>query len=77
MPSGFADIHGAKIYYEVEGAGHPLVMIHAGIANNQMWDDQFHEFARDYRVVRYDMRGYGQTAPVEASFTVTKIYTVC
>jgi 3-oxoadipate enol-lactonase len=68
MTSGFADINGAKIYYEVEGTGHSLVMIHAGIADNRMWDDQFQEFAKDYRVVRYDMRGYGQTAPVEGEF---------
>lgn len=68
MTSGFADINGAKIYYEVEGSGQALVMIHAGIADNRMWDDQFHEFAQDYRVVRYDMRGYGQTAPVDGEF---------
>lgn len=68
MASGFADINRAKIYYEVEGTGHPFVMIHAGIADNRMWDDQFHEFAKNYRVVRYDMRGYGQTAPIEGEF---------
>jgi 3-oxoadipate enol-lactonase len=68
MTSGFADLNGAKIYYEVEGSGHTLVMIHAGIADRRMWDDQFHEFAKDYRVVCYDMRGYGQTAPVEGEF---------
>lgn len=69
MSGGFADINGAKIYYEFEGAGQALVMIHAGIADNRMWDDQFTEFAKDYKVIRYDMRGYGQTAPVDGEYS--------
>jgi pimeloyl-ACP methyl ester carboxylesterase len=69
MQSGFADVNGAKIYYEVAGAGHPFVMIHAGIADRRMWDDQFNEFAKQYQVIRYDMRGYGKSAPVEGEYS--------
>jgi pimeloyl-ACP methyl ester carboxylesterase len=63
MSGGFADINGAKIYYEFEGAGKVLVMIHAGIADLRMWDDQFLGLAQNYKVFRYDMRGYGKTTP--------------
>jgi pimeloyl-ACP methyl ester carboxylesterase len=28
-----------------------------------MWDDQFEAFAQHFRVVRYDMRGYGKSVP--------------
>jgi pimeloyl-ACP methyl ester carboxylesterase len=69
MKSGYADINGAKIYYETDGTGQPLVMVHAGVANLDMWDDQFREFARDYHVVRYDMRGYGKSEPVEGEYS--------
>ncbi len=62
--TGFADINGTKIYYEVAGEGQPFLMVHAGIANKAMWDDQFDFFAQKYKVVRYDMRGYGQSPPV-------------
>lgn len=62
--TGFAKINGTKIYYEVAGEGQPLLMVHAGIANKSMWDDQFAFFARKYRVARYDMRGFGQSLPV-------------
>jgi len=61
--TGFAEINGATIYYEVAGEGHPLLMVHAGIANTAMWDDQFDFFAQTYKVVRYDMRGFGQSLP--------------
>lgn len=66
--TGFADVNGAKIYYEVAGEGQPFVMVHAGIANKSQWDDQFDFFAQNYKVVRYDMRGYGQSAPVAAEY---------
>jgi pimeloyl-ACP methyl ester carboxylesterase len=67
--SGLADINGAKMYYEVAGSGHPLIMVHAGIAHSGMWDDQFAFFAEHYQVIRFDMRGFGQTVPVEGEFS--------
>jgi 3-oxoadipate enol-lactonase len=59
--SEFAEIDGAQIYYEVAGAGHPLLLIHAGVADSRMWDDQWALFAQHYRVIRLDMPGYGQS----------------
>jgi pimeloyl-ACP methyl ester carboxylesterase len=61
MANGFAEVGGAKFYYEVAGGGRPLVLVHAGITDRRMWDDQFHVFARHYRVMRYDRRGFGDT----------------
>jgi pimeloyl-ACP methyl ester carboxylesterase len=58
----FADINGAKLHYEVRGAGRPLVLIHAGIAHLEMWDGQMDAFAGPYQVIRYDMRGEGRSS---------------
>ena len=60
--TGFAPINGAQIYYEVAGAGQPMILLHAGVADGRMWDDQFDEFAQRYRVVRFDWRGFGRSA---------------
>jgi pimeloyl-ACP methyl ester carboxylesterase len=60
--SGFADVNGARIYYEIAGEGHPVALIHAGIADSRMWNHQFAEFAQTYRVLRFDARGYGQSS---------------
>ncbi|MEZ4861921.1 MAG: alpha/beta hydrolase [Caldilineaceae bacterium] len=65
---GFADLNGAQIYYETAGAGHPLVLLHAGICDLRMWDEQFVEFSQTYRVLRFDMRGFGRTPPVAGAF---------
>lgn len=59
--SGMAEVNGTRLYYEVAGEGHPLVLIHAGIADSRMWDDQFDAFAQRYRVIRYDLRGFGRS----------------
>src|SRR2546427_10348875 len=59
--TGILDAQGAPLYYEVAGQGHPLLLIHAGIADSSMWDEQFHAFAGRYKVIRYDLRGYGKS----------------
>jgi pimeloyl-ACP methyl ester carboxylesterase len=61
IETGFIETDGTNLYYEVTGEGHPLVLIHGGYMDNRMWDDQFAAFAERYRVVRYDVRGFGKT----------------
>ncbi|MFL5760546.1 MAG: alpha/beta fold hydrolase [Thermomicrobiales bacterium] len=59
--SSVVAINGAQLIYDVSGDGPALVLIHAGIADRRMWDDQIPAFSRNYRVLRYDLRGYGQS----------------
>jgi len=68
LKSGMAPINGTQMYYELAGNGHPLVMVHAGVADNRLWDDQFEVFAEHYKVIRFDQRGFGQTKPVAGEF---------
>ena len=44
------------------------MLIHAGIADGRMWDAQMPEFSRHFRVVRYDMRGFGKSSSPDAPF---------
>lgn len=66
--TGFLDVQGAPLYYEVAGTGHPLLLIHAGVADSRMWDDQFQTFALQYQVIRYDLRGFGKSAVPAGKF---------
>jgi len=59
--TGFAELNDTKLYYEVAGEGHPLVLLHGGLVDRRLWDDQFAVFAQHYKVIRYDMRGYGDS----------------
>lgn len=62
IKKGWVDTGGAKLYYEELGQGEPLILIHGHSLDNTMWDLQFREFAKHYRVIRYDARGYGQSS---------------
>jgi 3-oxoadipate enol-lactonase len=59
--NGFAEVNGAQLYYQVQGSGHPVVLLHAGIADSRMWEDQFALWAERYQVIRYDNRGFGRS----------------
>jgi pimeloyl-ACP methyl ester carboxylesterase len=61
--SGIAEVNGTRLYYEVAGSGEPVVLVHAFTLDTRMWDDQFELLARDFRVIRYDARGFGKSAP--------------
>jgi 3-oxoadipate enol-lactonase len=61
IQKGFAEVNGTTLYYEVAGEGHPLVLNHGGLVDNHLWDSQFDEFAQHFKVVRYDIRGFGDS----------------
>lgn len=61
IETGFADVDGARLYFETAGAGSPVVLVHGGLWDSRMWDDQFDVFAERHRAIRYDIRGYGRS----------------
>ncbi|HXN92286.1 MAG TPA: alpha/beta hydrolase [Candidatus Sulfotelmatobacter sp.] len=56
-----ATINGARIHYEREGEGLPIFLLHAGIADQRMWEPQVKSFAKHFDVIRPDMRGFGRS----------------
>jgi pimeloyl-ACP methyl ester carboxylesterase len=70
VTGGYAEINGAKVYYEVAGSGRPVVFIHGFSLDARMWDAQFPVFAARYQAVRYDVRGFGRSSvPDSAPYT--------
>ncbi|WP_415952440.1 alpha/beta fold hydrolase [Streptomyces sp. KLOTTS4A1] len=57
--------------YVVEGAGTPVVLVHAGIADHRMWDAVAPALAQSHTVIRYDLRGFGESAPPSGPFRET------
>jgi pimeloyl-ACP methyl ester carboxylesterase len=64
--SGLADVNGTRLWYEVAGAGEPVVLLHAFTLDSRMWDAQFDALARTHRVIRYDARGFGRSHSPQA-----------
>jgi 3-oxoadipate enol-lactonase len=50
-----------RLHGEERGAGSALILLHGFSFDMSMWDPQFAEFARQYRTVRYDLRGFGRS----------------
>lgn len=69
LQTGTAHLQGADLYYEIAGEGPSLVLAHAGFVDRRMWDEQFPVFAQHYRVVRYDMRGFGNSKQTPGPFS--------
>jgi 3-oxoadipate enol-lactonase len=68
--TGYATSNGAKLYFEVCGNGPALVFIHAGVSDHRMWDPQVEAFASRYKVIRYDLRGFGKSTMPKEPFAL-------
>jgi pimeloyl-ACP methyl ester carboxylesterase len=67
--SGFAEVNGTRLYYESRGKGPAVVLIHGGLVDTRLWDEQMGPLARRFRVVRYDLRGFGWSAAAPEPFS--------
>ena len=66
------DTNGIKIEYRFDGKeGAPYITFVTGIANDlTMWDTQVEALGKDYRTLRYDLRGHGDTLATEGDYSM-------
>lgn len=66
------DVNGIKVEYRIDGKeGAPYVTFVTGIANDHtMWDAQVPAIGREFRILRYDLRGHGDTEATEGDYTI-------
>jgi len=67
--TGFLNINDAQIYYEDLGKGDCVILIHGFAMDRRIWDMQFGVFAQQFRVVRYDLRGFGKSDLPKAQYS--------
>jgi len=63
--------NGISLNYEIDGReGAPwLIFSNSLMTNLSMWDDQVAALKDDYRILRYDQRGHGQTEATDGKYT--------
>ncbi len=65
----YADINGLRLYYEVRGAGRPLVLLHGGAGNTENFDAILPTLGEGRQVVLADLEGHGRTADIGRPFS--------
>jgi len=57
MPYAETD-DGVRLFYEESGSGTPVIFVHEFAGDRRSWEPQMRHFARRYRTIAFDARGY-------------------
>ncbi len=66
--SGMAPVNGIEMYYATFGAGDPVLLIHGGLGNADIWAAQVTDLMKDHLVIVADSRGHGRSTRTEEPF---------
>jgi len=63
--TGYAPINGLDLYYEIHGAGAPLILLHGGFGATGMFESLLPQLAAHCQVIAVDLQGHGRTADID------------
>ena len=66
----YADVNGIKLYYEIQGSGKPLVLLHGGLGAIEMFGPNLAALAKGRQVIGVDLQGHGRTADIDRPLSV-------
>src|SRR2546421_10695942 len=66
----YADVNGIKLYYEIHGAGRPLILLHGGLGAIEMFGPNLPALAKGRQVIAVDLQGHGRTADIDRPLSV-------
>ena len=72
---GFAPVQGCRLYYEIRGEGPAVTLIHAGLWDRRIWDEQMEPFAERHSVIRFDLPGFGRSEFPDGPFSTRALIT--
>ena len=71
MKSGIYTVsHGAHIYYEREGKGRPIVLIHGWGCSGRFYNKNVEGLKDRYEVITMDMRGHGRSSKMLDGYSI-------
>ncbi|MEE2654214.1 MAG: alpha/beta hydrolase [Pseudomonadota bacterium] len=70
-------ISGQTLSWREEGEGETLLLLHGIGGNSQSWEEQLTYIANQYRVIAWDMPGYGGSDPLTVSKPTSDDYVDC
>ncbi len=67
--TGYAPVNGIELYYEIHGAGDPLVLLHGGVGAIEMFGPLLPALAAGRQVIAVDLQAHGRTADIDRPMT--------
>ncbi len=68
--TGYVEINGLKMYYEIYGKGKPIVLLHGSFMNIPLnWSQFIPRLARNRQVIVAEMQGHGRTRDIPRKFS--------
>ncbi len=71
----YIEIGGLRTWYDEDGSGEPLVLLHGGLSTNETWGPQMPELGKVFRVLAPERRGHGHTPDVDGPFSYDDMAT--
>jgi pimeloyl-ACP methyl ester carboxylesterase len=68
LESGMAPVNDIQMYYAIYGQGDPVLLIHGGLGNADIWGFQVPALAETHQVIVADSRGHGRSTRSEQPF---------
>jgi pimeloyl-ACP methyl ester carboxylesterase len=68
MPTGHYQNHGVTTRYRIDGEGSVLALIHGVGGRLETWDPLLEELGPGYRLLRYDLRGFGESTKIKGRY---------
>ena len=65
LKTGYAPVNGLKLYYEINGTGEPLLLLHGGLGAAEMFGGILPLLSNARRVIAVDLQAHGRTADVD------------
>ena len=63
------NVNGMRMYYEVSGAGDPLIVLHGAYMNIPMMGEIIPKLAKTHRVYAVELQGHGRTTDIDRPIT--------
>jgi pimeloyl-ACP methyl ester carboxylesterase len=66
----YAEVNGINLYFEIHGAGRPVILLHGGLGSGEMFGPVLSTLAERHQVFAVDLQGHGRTADIDRPLDV-------
>src|SRR5438045_8283560 len=68
--TGYITNNGVKYYYSIQGQGEPLLILHGGLGQFEMFEPVMPILTKNRQVIGVDLQGHGRTSLGDSKFSL-------